>query len=217
MNKTKSFLHFIRNSSINSYAIFTGVLLAVVIGVAGWHTNGLGLLYERIVDPIIAISTVFIGLMIWFFQAIKSWEDSLPKRLTVHFMFDGKCQMSCYEAFLAGESDIRAWSQQIGSQMTKVKFLNFYPYLESKRPIIKYSAELFSEHRPELIQLFEVTFFLKDNDFKENPEIRNKYILWIDNTAKNSYSNAEKILDKQPDKPLSIDEVINLFREERKD
>ena len=115
-----SFGLFVRQSKNQGLIIGTAIIvlsLLVSLIVVLSNSSYLDYFYDPIVDPIVAIGTAIIALLLWFFQSKKNWEESLPKKLTVHFIYNGKCQLSCYEAYLSGTADIRMWSQQIGSQM----------------------------------------------------------------------------------------------------
>ncbi|HVY70457.1 MAG TPA: hypothetical protein VHH73_11045, partial [Verrucomicrobiae bacterium] len=47
----------------------------------------------------------------------------------VYFVHDGWVVLACENAFLAGEDDLRAWGQQIGSQMNDGAHLKFGPFI----------------------------------------------------------------------------------------
>jgi len=196
------------------WAIFTIVLIALILVLKllpkyfeCWYTN--------LFDPIISITTVAIAIYIWYFQQYNYWKESLPKRLTVHFVYfdkvtkTNKAILSCYEAYLAGASDVRAWSQQIGLQMTNKSQLDFYPYLNSLQPVIKKSTFDLDENTNKLfdILLYEVTFYLRSDEFKLRQEIKGKYIIWLDNNPVNA-ENIELPIDYQPNKPFTIEEAI---------
>lgn len=88
------------------------------------------------IDPIIGVTLIFGPLMIWFYTNREDWAHQLPKRLTVHFIYEGKPLFSCFEAYLSGESDIRQWAQQIGSQWSGSRNLQFDPFIFQERPDI---------------------------------------------------------------------------------
>jgi hypothetical protein len=82
-------------------------------------------------EPVLGITTLFVALSVWFGEIFQDWDNSLPKRMTVRFIHvnedtgEEKVIMKCEEAYLAGESDIRAWGQQLGRQMANNELLNF--------------------------------------------------------------------------------------------
>jgi len=169
--------------------------------------------YTHYFDPIISILTVVIAIIIWIFQQYNYWKESLPKRLTVHFLYENKSVLSCYEAYLSGTSDVRAWSQQIGAQMTDVQHISFYPYIDSPNPEIRKSQyEKDQKGRFIDIMLCEATFYLKNDNFinsqeiVKRPEIIGKYTVWLDNN-KVTPGNVEIIFSQRKDKPLTIEEA----------
>lgn len=81
--------------------------------------------------------TLVVAFLVWVGELHGDWIESLPKRLTVRFTFEEKDVMVCEGAYLAGESDIRAWAQQLGGQMSDDQGLKFFPSLEqSDREIL---------------------------------------------------------------------------------
>ncbi len=72
-------------------------------------------------DPVSGISALFITLVILYNQTYVAWKDSLEKRLTINYFVhdeNGDKKIARVEnAYLAGESDIRQWAQQLGRQM----------------------------------------------------------------------------------------------------
>jgi hypothetical protein len=94
---------------------------------------------------------------VWYQQLREEWEeDYLPKRLTAKFYFHDKLLMCCEKAFLAGESDIRALAQQIGSQMNNLKQLQFVApaveistaQLNKKERFVHYTVKVHLTERP---------------------------------------------------------------------
>ncbi len=108
-------------------------------------------------DPIIGIITLFIALLVWLIQLSREWEDSLSKRLTVQYDFNGKIIMICEEALLVGESDIRNWGQQIGAQMSFTPILKFDPYFKIEKAKLKYNTKW-----DEWYKFYAVTFYLNE-------------------------------------------------------
>lgn len=213
MNNYSLFIRQNKNKGLIIGAVVVVASLLVSLVVVLSNTANLKCFYDPIVDPIVAIGTAIIALLLWFFQSKKNWEESLPKKLTVHFMYNGKCQLSCYEAYLSGAADIRMWSQQIGSQMIGQGMLSFYPYIDSKLPRITKSHEIQDGSPTEDIVLYEVTFYLRNNNFDKRHDIEDKYVIWLDNSTKNGSENFELRQDEQPVEPLSIMKAIELGKE----
>jgi len=85
-------------------------------------------------DPILGMGTFLLALLIGLLQLREEWEESLAKRVTVIFKYEGREVLLCKKAHLTAEGDIRNLGQQIGGQMAKVRFLDFKANdIESKR------------------------------------------------------------------------------------
>jgi len=83
-------------------------------------------IWGKNIDPVISFATLLVAFSVWLSEAKTAWENSLPKKLTVIFFFDGAEVMRCNYAHLDHEADIRNLGQQIGLQMSGVKKLDFY-------------------------------------------------------------------------------------------
>jgi len=131
-----------------------GVILVITWYVAPWAAtpnNG----WWQWMEPIACLSTLAIAILVWLGESVQDVENSLPKRLTVSFFLNGKEIMLCSQAYLAGESDIRAWGQQIGQQMNKNERLELAPdilVLPRERTLSKLNGEP--------IMLYKTSFFL---------------------------------------------------------
>lgn len=66
----------------------------------------------------ISLLTFIAAIFIGWFEAREEFESGLLKLLTVRFLVDGELVMVCKRAGLSHDTDIRAWVQQIGIQMT---------------------------------------------------------------------------------------------------
>ncbi|MDP2604156.1 MAG: hypothetical protein Q8S00_16415 [Deltaproteobacteria bacterium] len=98
-------------------AVTLAVLVIVNMAGTGWWTN---------TEPVITFLTLAVACFIGYQQMREEWvEDHLPKKLTARYLHDGNEVMRCEKARLAGESDIRALTQQIGLQMADVDRLKF--------------------------------------------------------------------------------------------
>jgi hypothetical protein len=98
------------------WALLFALLLAALIfrltGIEWWEWG----------EAIITLATLGVGIIIWFGEAAEDWEESLPKRLTVEFLFAPPGQpprlvMACRLAPLADVGDIRPWAIALGAQM----------------------------------------------------------------------------------------------------
>lgn len=178
------------------------VLISIVVflvGITFWLFN-YDLCFEqhwsKWLDALVSAGLIAIGLTIWISERNQDAKKDLPKRLTVHFMKDEKYVMTCHEAYLAGEGDIRAWGQQIGGQMAQQPFLSFYPYITQKGPDIS---------KDRTFNLYEVCFYLKEIPYG-NKRLENEYLVWIDNQDK-SPKNKAWYEPNHPTNPLSIKEI----------
>lgn len=111
--------------------------------------------WNRLLDPTIGISTFIFAFAVWSREAYQNWEQNLPKRLTVRFIYKGKLLLICKNAILTSEGDIRQWGQQIGSQMNRNQALKFEPFFEINigKPIVKYG---------EYFKPYYLIYFLSD-------------------------------------------------------
>ena len=108
----------------------------------------------EVIDPVAGISAFFITLFILYNQAISKWEDSLEKRLSVDFVYGDNTIAKVENAYLAGESDIRPWAQQLGRQM--MGNLSFDMNWDSKKPeVVKMNNEF--------VKLYVITIYLSEN------------------------------------------------------
>jgi hypothetical protein len=119
-------------------------------------------------------------------------------------MFEGKVVMSCYEAYLFGISDIRAWSQQIGRQMNGGENLEFDPYIELLAPATSNSGlEKDSDGNFKEIMLYKVIIFLRKPN-KE--EFKEKYLIWINDIGTKKFLKVQ--MNEQPSVPFTIEEAV---------
>jgi hypothetical protein len=121
-------------------------------------------------EAIVAGATLLAAVVIAFSSLKQDWEGSLPKRLTVIFTYHDLPVMKCEEAWLAGESDIRQWSQQIGKQMADGEYLEFEPFVNQKDEVV--------ERGEEFVKLYTATFKLTKVPKKFENNYREGYPLW---------------------------------------
>ena len=92
----------------------------------------------QLIDGVITLLLIVISIAIWYEQVSDNWEEQQTKLLTVYFCYEGKKILCCKNATLAGEADIRAWGQQLGTQMVNNSRLSFQPDIEIKKLDLKY-------------------------------------------------------------------------------
>ncbi|OPL17079.1 MAG: hypothetical protein AVO38_05610 [delta proteobacterium ML8_D] len=135
--------------------IFISIGVFSIVAVGLWSVRiSFNLHGLAVCDSTVGFGTFLVAIAIWFGELKQGWENSLPKRLTVEFLYKGRRLMLCEEAYLAGESDIRAWGQQVGAQMSGVRNLKFLPFIEQEPGMIK------ETRTGEAYKLYEVRFTL---------------------------------------------------------
>lgn len=112
--------------------------------------------FSNMVYPISSVATFIVAVIVFLAENRQEWESNLPKRLTVNFILGDHLVLRCEDAFLASESEIRTWGQQIGSQMCRVQRLNFGP----KIIVNKQNRPQFDPNEKKLVKKYEATFFL---------------------------------------------------------
>ena len=106
---------------------------------------------------VVGFATLAVSLLVWFGDQRTRWEQSLPKLLTVVYLYDGRPAMKCVHATLLGEADVRAMSQQMGAQITGVRHLAISPVFELK------STEIIQqESAPKMAVLYTVHMTLTE-------------------------------------------------------
>jgi|GEM_PF-2489240 len=95
---------------------------------AAWNT--LEGWFANLIDPLFGVTTVLIALAIWYFETREAWGNSLPKKLSVAFLHEGKLKMYAHKISLQSEGDLRAMAQSTGAQIMKARFLNLSPYIK---------------------------------------------------------------------------------------
>jgi len=73
--------------------------------------------YSLFIDPIISILTFVIALLLGIQGVRKRWEESLPNRFTVHYVYNNQILGSFFDAHVVGKEDIRNQAQSLGSEM----------------------------------------------------------------------------------------------------
>ena len=93
--------------------------------------------YGNIFDPIFGVAMVLIAFGIWFFENKQEWEESLPKKLTVLFLYKGTPAYFAYRTTLFDESDARPLALSIGGQMIGSSFIPYSPFMYPETNIDK--------------------------------------------------------------------------------
>jgi hypothetical protein len=86
--------------------------------------------YLSALDPVIGFATFIIAIVLWGESTYRDYYESIEKRITIQFDFDGRPLLICENAILHNINDARAWAQQVGAQMCggsrNLKFEPFY-------------------------------------------------------------------------------------------
>ncbi len=150
---------------------YLNLLVFSIILVLAWliiSVKGEG--WWNVVEPVLAFGTLGVALFIWWNEKRREYEENLPKKLSVSFVYVGpenrfkdKEVICCKDVYLAGEGDIRAWGQQIGRQVVDNINLSFTPDLRPKPSEIKKGND------GGYFKSYSVTFFLTElpNKVKE--------------------------------------------------
>lgn len=118
--------------------------------------------FNLVWSPWVTIGTFALTIIIGIQNANSKWEKNLDKKLTAHFKVrdekDGNKWndlMCCKKVSLANEGDIRAFTQQIGRQMTGVNQLKFDLNYDREKPKIIRMGKKWVKH-------YEVTYYLTE-------------------------------------------------------
>lgn len=141
-------------------------------------------------EPVSAIMTLIVTVLILYFQAYKRWEDSLEKRMTVYYDFIGQDENKTIaiikEAYLASEDDIRSWAQSLGSQIFGRFDFDMY-WDEEQRPTLKDGKKWYRQ--------YTIRLFLTQNPI-EDDEKRKELQKFLNKRFK--YSTISGDLDNLP-------------------
>lgn len=132
--------------------------------------NGFSTWWKTNFEEIAGAATLIVAVLLAMSELYNEWKDQLPKKLTVIFTYDGLTVIKCEEAWLAGDSDIRQWSQQIGRQMTEGENLEFEPFVKQKEEILANNNEVF--------KLYTAIFQLTKVPEKFKETYRKEYLSW---------------------------------------
>jgi hypothetical protein len=137
-------------NSFGSYlkaAYFWHILLAVALFLGTLLVSVQSKAFHELaqwLDPLFGLMTLVFAMFLWWTAVKKEYsqleQDSktmLAKRLTLRFVYGGKVVLECKEAMLTDAADIRAWSQQVGSQMVGGRNLDFFPFVRIEEPVFR--------------------------------------------------------------------------------
>jgi hypothetical protein len=172
-------------------AFLTALILVYSSNEKGIQINNLESWFSHWIDPIFTVTTLFIAGFLWWDSKDGEWLESLEKRLTVHFKHGDHYVLSCYNARLIGEYDIRAFGQQLGQQMNDNRQLKFFPGVEA-RPI-----KTIKTGSGQYLRYYEVEMQLKEVPSELRPIYR--YWLFLSEKERNNREQqVEKTGEQEP-------------------
>lgn len=181
---------------------------------------------ERIwvsLDPVVGFTTLLLAIVIFYQQLEKDWKESLPKRLTVSYIYKGRVIMRIEKANLFDDKDIRQWAQSLGYQLfTKFDFDLGWKIIQngvvkkgsSKKRYVNYEMTIFLTKDP----LRGIITEWKDlNNIKDVQKRLDELKLEIERSEekdKKNKENARKSLEEFLEKDfcyseLSFNETVN--------
>jgi len=108
------------------------------------------------IDQVLTLLTLMFAFLVWFGTTSLSWINSLPKKLNVEFIYNGRVIIKCIHANLPHEADIRNLGQQIGRQMVPDN-----PILQFKPESIRYEkSKRAFDNEGNMVNEFAATFTL---------------------------------------------------------
>lgn len=88
--------------------------------------------WQQNLQMIFGFATMLAAGLVWYNNLAEEWVEDLPCLLTVYFFHERQPALICYHAYLAGESDLRAWSQQIAGRQMAGADLKLRPVVEAR-------------------------------------------------------------------------------------
>lgn len=114
-------------------------VVTVALGVFLWAFRSRA--FSSLIDWIGIVAGIVTLAVVWFLDRRREWIDSVEKRASITYWFwtgDGwKRWKSIHDVFLAGESDIRQWSQSLGGQLKRGDIylpLDAYVHVTDRNP-----------------------------------------------------------------------------------
>ncbi len=140
-------------------------------------------------------------------------REKLEKRLTVIFHYEGTPIMVCERAYLAGRSDIRAWGQQLGLQMSGLRStgranggdLEFEPFIEETSNLTSIGDKQYM-HYTAIFSLRNIPWTLED-------ELKDKlFVHWVCEEKKPAKFNSpiQEYTETFKLPPLTLGEAVKI-------
>lgn len=121
----KNVLNFILKTSFKQLISGIGILLVgVLIWVLCFPKTTFVEQWGIWLEAYSTFSLIFISLVIWFNEKHENWISSLPKKLDIDYIFEGKVYCTVKNAPLTHEGDIRQWGQSIAKTILNNQKVN---------------------------------------------------------------------------------------------
>ncbi len=119
--KPKSQMGYILSTSrkelvlaVLGFFLVIGAIVCLELFVDPWWSG----FFADYPDPIIAIGTLVVAILVWVSAKLEGWRSTWPKKLQIYYLLrkDGvwKKHIAVMDAPLTSEADIRSWGQSIG-------------------------------------------------------------------------------------------------------
>ncbi len=149
----------------DKYFYFLFFLVAAILVIFLYFVLNLGII--DYIDLVRGFGTFIVAIVIFLQNFIRNWEDRLPKRLNVEYVFRNRAILKCENSVLSGESEIRQLSQQVGSQMIGGALLKFDLNMKIKEMSIDYWCKGATCVKPYFVSINLTDF----PDFKLNIDV----------------------------------------------
>ena len=142
----RKFVHIYKKSPWQFTMIVGGLILLLHLYRYSYQGLNFWDCFFHYIDPVASIMTFITTLIIFYIQAKIRWENSIEKRLSVKYIYVGVSGTENHivaeviDAYLPGESDVRAWAQSLGQQM--MGFLDFDMHWDENPPKVVYHPRL---------------------------------------------------------------------------
>lgn len=127
------------------------------------------------IDTVITILTLGVAIAVWINEKLLAWENSLPKKLHIKYMLEGKVYATVNDAPLTGENDIRSWGQSIGktilNKTISIEFSGFKiegPVRNDKKGIMTYHLTVYLFNKIDGIPEGSKIFFESNGNLSEH-------------------------------------------------
>jgi len=88
--------------------------------------------WQENLQTFFGLATLTVAAFVWYNSLVEEWTGKLPRLLSCYFFHANQPALICYHAYLAGEADIRAWSQQIAGRQMVGGDLKFRPVVDTR-------------------------------------------------------------------------------------